>query len=214
MFVFGEEGAPSRRFGPVTILVLLVVTAGAVAAVLWSPQPRRQAAPARSAQPAPGCPLGDGLTVSTYADENGEPIDPKALDDYLLRWEADQCGPEVAADPARLQLAASWVVSTQAGKINTGLNAVLCPLPESCSRRRSAAGEDVDVVRAALRKMGYPAAEVRRPQEGDGVPYDSVVYGIPLDRSACLVSYVRMGSGVVSLPPVGRLRTGGCLRPV
>ncbi|MBL7258695.1 hypothetical protein [Paractinoplanes lichenicola] len=199
MFVFGDEDSSARRFGPVTIAVLALVVVISVAAALWQPEGGRETAapgPSGSLDPLEGC----GPDAQELAEDR-------------LRWEAQHCGPLVADDPDRLKLADPWLVSTKAEQINRGVDRALCPDPSRCTRARPISAEDVGQVRAALSALGYPAAEVRLPVPADGVPLASVLYGVPLDQSACLVAYARMGEGTVHLPPVGRLKSGPCLRP-
>ncbi|GAB2578528.1 hypothetical protein Aab01nite_09420 [Paractinoplanes abujensis] len=217
MFVFGDEDSSARRFGPVTLGVLALVVALSVAAALWHPERGSETAaptPAGSLDPLAVCRQNvqdAGLSISLY--DSAEPLDARKLVEGKLRWEAQHCGPLVADDPDRLQLADPWLVTAKAEQINTGVDRAICPDPAACTQARQKSGEDVSKVRAALDGLGYPAAEVRLPEPADGVPLSSVLYGVPLDQSACLVAYARIGEGTVHLPPVGRLTSGTCLRP-
>lgn len=212
MFGFGAQGRPVRRVELARAATLLALGIAVAAAAQWHRHPAPTSVLRQGAPPyTRPCPI-DGGDVVAIVDGGGSLLDSEQARQLILLEEARQCGRLVAQDPHRVRLAGAAPPSAEVRAILADVNRAVCP-ESSCTYERPALESDVTVVRAALREKGFANAQVRFSAPGDGVPLYNVVFGVPLGDSSCLVSYAKLGVGVVGLDPVGPLRdSGACLR--
>jgi len=213
VFVFGDEARHSRRFGLTAAMILLAVAGAAALGISWHPESR--SAPTTASSKAPpiswSCTPG---TLRAYA-VSGEPVDPVTLSDAILKQDAKECEYLTAHDPERGRFSTTPWAQTETEAINAGVEAAICPALSSCREPRYTTTSDVATVREALRRLGYPEADVRLAKYVGESPQNDVVYGVRLRvATGCLVSFARMGQGVAPMGPVGTLRNGRCLHAV
>ncbi|GIE82460.1 hypothetical protein Aph02nite_84100 [Actinoplanes philippinensis] len=145
---------------------------------------------------------------------DGGPVDAHALYEAILKQDARNCEYLTAHDPDRGRLSATLPARSEAEAINRAVTAAICPDRSSCSEPRSTTASDVALVREALRRLGYPDADVRPAAYVGESPAHDIVYGVQLHTvRGCLVSFARTGQGAAPMGPVGALSDGRCLHP-